>query len=65
VHFYLVILALVCVQLVVVYFFFPDTKGYSLKEVATIFDGDHAILANKNWHETQMQTVNVDHIENN
>jgi MFS family permease len=63
--FYLVILALVCVRLVVVYFFFPDTKGYTLEEVASIFDGDHAILSNKNWHEKQMQTVNVDHIENN
>jgi hypothetical protein len=46
-------------------FFFPETKGYSLEEVATIFDGEDAILANKNWHEKQMQTVNVDHIENN
>ena len=33
----------ICVELVFVYFFYVETKGPTLEEVARIFDGDEAV----------------------
>lgn len=40
--YYLVFCAILPVFLVVTYFAFPETRGYSLEEIASIFDGDEA-----------------------
>lgn len=40
--YYLVFVVLLLVILVTIYFFYPETKGFSLEEIAIIFDGDGA-----------------------
>lgn len=42
-HYYIVFCCLLAVFLAVTYFFFPETKGRSLEEIAEIFDGPAAI----------------------
>lgn len=41
--YYIVFCVLLAVFLAVTYFLFPETKGYSLEEIAKIFDGDDVI----------------------
>ncbi|ORX46983.1 general substrate transporter [Hesseltinella vesiculosa] len=41
-NYYIVFLCVLSVQVVFVYFYFPEVQGYSLEEVALIFDGDEA-----------------------
>ena len=38
-HYYIVFCCLLAVFFVVTYFLFPETKGYSLEEIAEVFDG--------------------------
>lgn len=40
--YYLVFVAMLVVILITVYRFYPETKGFSLEEVAVIFDGERA-----------------------
>ncbi|KAJ5787300.1 hypothetical protein N7457_002290 [Penicillium paradoxum] len=40
--YYIVYCCIIAVEIVIVYFGFPETKGRSLEEVALIFDGDKA-----------------------
>lgn len=48
--YYIVYCCVLAVEIVLVYFFFPETKGRSLEEVAFIFDGDKAFGEN---HSTE------------
>jgi len=41
--FYTIYCCWIAVELVVVYFFFPETKGPTLEEIAKIFDGEDAL----------------------
>jgi hypothetical protein len=41
------------VELVFVYFFYVETKGPTLEEIARIFDGDNAEVAHVDYHETE------------
>ncbi|OZJ03972.1 hypothetical protein BZG36_03256 [Bifiguratus adelaidae] len=43
-RYYIVFVCIIAVEVVVVYFFFPETKGRTLEEVAVIFDGDAAFV---------------------
>lgn len=38
--YYLVFIVVLVVMFVTVYFFYPETRGYSLEQMAVIFDGD-------------------------
>ncbi|KAJ5625989.1 hypothetical protein N7510_002298 [Penicillium lagena] len=40
--YYIVYCCVIAVEIVLVYFWFPETKGHSLEEVALIFDGEQA-----------------------
>jgi hypothetical protein len=40
--YYIVWCVAIAVHLTLIFFFFPETKGYSLEEVAEIFDGPDA-----------------------
>ena len=43
-HYYIVFLCLNCIWLGLIYIFFPETKGYSLEELAMLFDEDAKIV---------------------
>ena len=42
--YYIVYIAWLLVELMVVYFFYPETRGPTLEEMAKIFDGDEAAV---------------------
>lgn len=46
--YYLVWVVVIAVHLVVMFFFFPETKGLGLEEVAVVFDGPDALSAGNN-----------------
>lgn len=39
-HYYIFFIGLNCFWLTLIFFFFPETKGYSLEELAVLFDED-------------------------
>ena len=41
--YYIVYICVIAVEIVLVYFWFPETKGRSLEEIAFIFDGEAAV----------------------
>lgn len=43
-YYYIVFLALNCMWLVLIYLFFPETKGYSLEELSMLFDGTDSVV---------------------
>jgi H+/Cl- antiporter ClcA len=43
-RYYLVYVALLFVITITIYFFYPETRGHSLEEMASIFDGEKAAL---------------------
>lgn len=43
-YYYIVFLALNCMWLVLIYLFFPETKGYSLEELSMLFDGGDSVV---------------------
>lgn len=45
-RYYIVYICVIAVEIVLVYFFFPETKGKTLEEVAFIFDGESAFGEN-------------------
>ncbi|KAJ2958868.1 hypothetical protein NQZ79_g5622 [Umbelopsis isabellina] len=50
-RYYIVFCCVISLEFVVVYFFFPETKGLSLEEVAIVFEGSDAALGHA--HATQ------------
>jgi len=44
--YYIVYCVVLACEFVIVYFFFPETKGYGLEEVAVLFDGNDAVVGN-------------------
>ncbi|EON95622.1 putative sugar transporter protein [Phaeoacremonium minimum UCRPA7] len=43
-YYYIVFLALNCMWLVLIYLFFPETKGYSLEELSMLFDSGDSVV---------------------
>lgn len=43
--FYFLYIVILVIECLCIYFLFPETKGPSLEEIAVIFDGDMAIVA--------------------
>lgn len=48
----------VFIELIFVYFFFIETRGPTLEELAKIFDGDEAEVAHLNMNDIEKDTAN-------
>jgi len=52
--FYFVYIAILVFEVIIIYFYFVETKGPTLEEVARIFDGDEANVAGKEIVEAKV-----------
>lgn len=43
--YYSIYIVIQAISIVCIYFYYPETKGLLLEEVATVFDGDQAVLS--------------------
>lgn len=43
--YYFVFIAVLVVMLITVYFFYPETRGYTLEQIAIVFDGEDSAAA--------------------
>lgn len=50
------------VELVIVYFLYPETKGPTLEEIARIFDGDDAV-AHIDFEQVEKEVHMQQHVE--
>lgn len=62
--YYSVYIALLILIMAVVYFAYPETRGYSLEEIALIFDdGSTSGLTGSNIDDEKMGSAEIDHVE--
>lgn len=54
----------IAVELVFVFFFYVETKGPTLEEIARIFDGDDANVATVQLEDTEKQ-ADIEHVHDN
>ena len=59
--YYIVYCCIIAVEIVLVFFFFPETKGRSLEEIAFIFDGEGAFGGHD--RTKVIETTGVEHTE--
>jgi hypothetical protein len=45
--FYFVYIAILVCEIIIIYFYFVETKGPTLEEIARLFDGDEANVSGK------------------
>lgn len=62
-NYYIVFCCLLAVFLAVTYFFFPETKGRSLEEIAEIFDGPNALPNAEETERKMSKTVFEEYTE--
>lgn len=58
--YYIIFAVILVVITVTIYFFYPETKGHSLEEMAVIFDKEMAAVIG---HETSKAVLGADHKE--
>ncbi|KAJ4264227.1 hypothetical protein NW762_005421 [Fusarium torreyae] len=58
--YYIVFAVILVVITVTIYFYYPETKGHSLEEMAQIFDKDQAVVTG---HEVTKEVLQSDHLE--
>jgi Sugar (and other) transporter len=63
--YYIVFVAVLISMILTVYFFYPETRGYSLEQIAVIFDGEDAeVLAPAEIKErTESMTVQTQQVK--
>jgi hypothetical protein len=50
-RYYIVFIVVLMIFGVTAYFFYPETKGYSLEQIAVIFDGPDALAGSRADHK--------------
>jgi MFS family permease len=67
-HYYIFYCCFDVVVLVVTWFLFPETKGYSLEEIAEVFDGPSAATSSSNFYKQndfdEKEKSSTEHAEN-
>lgn len=58
-HYYIFYLALNCFWLSMIYLFFPETKGYSLEELAVLFDDDVGVIQGVKVADDEVESQSV------
>ncbi|RDW71805.1 hypothetical protein BP5796_07839 [Coleophoma crateriformis] len=61
--YYIVFVVVTVVFGITVYFFYPETRGYSLEQIAVIFDGDDANVAPPSETSQKVHAMAATHIE--
>lgn len=66
--YYILYICLLIIILVTIYFTYPETRGYSLEEVAVVFDGDEAAVPSEKEILDKIATAKeqlevVEHVE--
>ncbi|KAK7700718.1 hypothetical protein SLS57_012032 [Botryosphaeria dothidea] len=56
-RYYLVFVVILVFVGLTCYFFYPETRGYSLEEIARVFDGDEADVAAGMHHEEELRQM--------
>ncbi|EON99026.1 putative hexose transporter protein [Phaeoacremonium minimum UCRPA7] len=54
--YYIVWCVAIAIHLTLIYFFFPETKGRSLEEVAEVFDGPNAVVGTNGLNQKGLDT---------
>jgi MFS family permease len=64
--YYILYICLLVIILVTIYLTYPETRGYSLEEIAVIFDGDDAIVSGAVGSQKvrEVKKVKIQHLEN-
>lgn len=62
--YYIVFAVILLIITVTIYFFYPETMGHSLEEMAIVFDGIEAAVISENAARTVKGTGDVEHMEN-
>jgi hypothetical protein len=58
--FYFVYIAILVCEIAIIYFYFVETKGPTLEEIALLFDGDEANVSGKELLEKDDAKDNVE-----
>jgi 1-acyl-sn-glycerol-3-phosphate acyltransferase len=61
-EFYFVYIVILVAEVLIIYFYFVETKGPTLEEIARLFDGDKANVSGKEIITAKHQ-VEVDQVE--
>lgn len=64
-RYYIVFCCFLVVFLAVTYFLFPETRGYSLEEIAVIFDGPQALKVEEDVREREKKIIAEGRVESN
>lgn len=62
--FYFVYIAILVLECLSIWLLFVETKGPTLEEIATLFDGGEAIVGTGAGLEDKINGATTDHIEN-
>ena len=67
-EYYITECSFIALFIIVMYFFFVETQGYALEEIAVLFDGEEDFTNMVNMHAAEMEKndrITVEHIEDN
>lgn len=55
--YYIVFIVVLMIFGITAYFFYPETKGYSLEQIAVVFDGPDALVGGSAEYKTPVGTL--------
>jgi cyanate permease len=61
--YYIVFLACLTMYGIIIWFFYPETRGYSLEQIAIIFDGEDGAVKIEKEELEKIQTVRTVHVD--